>query len=84
MDGTPDFFLTFVPEQQKRQPMTKEKQIDQLSRLVNLISDDSELLSRASTFIQGLVDSKTAAHDKHDLASQLDAQNEKPLPDSSL
>lgn len=64
--------------------MTKEKQIDQLNRLVKLISDDRELLSRASTFIQGLVDSKTVAHNKHDLASQLGAQNDKPLPDSRL
>lgn len=64
--------------------MTKEKQIDQLNRLVKLISDDRELLSRASTFIQGLVDSKTVTHNKHDLASQLGAQNDKPLPDSHL
>ncbi len=64
--------------------MTKEKQIDQLNRLVNLISDDCELLSRASTFIQNLVDTKTVAHDKHDLASQLGAQDGKPLTDSPL
>ena len=57
--------------------MTKQKQIDHLNRLVNLISDDSELLSRASTFMQNLVDSKTMAHGKQDLASQLAAQAKK-------
>ena len=65
-------------------PMTKKKQIDQLNRLVNLISDDCELLSRASTFMQNLVDSRTVVNGKQDLSSQLseqaqrDAKNERP------
>lgn len=64
--------------------MTKKKQIDQLNRLVNLISDDCELLSRASTFMQNLVDSRTVVNGKQDLSSQLseqaqkDAKNERP------
>lgn len=57
--------------------MTKNKQIDQLNRLVGLISDDSELLSRASTFMQNLVDSRTIVHGHQDLASQLNAQAQK-------
>jgi hypothetical protein len=61
--------------------MTKKKQKEHLNRLVNLISDDCELLSRASTFMQNLVDSKTTAHGKQDLASQLNAQAKKNAQD---
>lgn len=68
--------LPLHPRIQKT-PMTKKKQTDQLNRLVNLISDDSEILSRASTFVQNLMDSKTTVHGKQDLASQLNAQAQK-------
>lgn len=38
--------------------MAKKKQIDELNRLVRLISDDNELLNRANSYMQHLVDSK--------------------------
>ena len=59
--------------------MTKKKQLDQLQRLVSLIADDNELLSRANTFMQNLVDTRLEVHGKHDLSSQLQ-QTDKHTP----
>ena len=63
--------------------MTKKKQLDQLNRLVNLISDDNELLSRANDFMQSLVDSRVNVHGQHDLASQLGKKERQSKGDSS-
>ncbi|MBR1667479.1 MAG: hypothetical protein IJ693_04265 [Bacteroidaceae bacterium] len=38
--------------------MTNNQNLDELNRLVRLISDDNELLSRANTFMKSLVDNK--------------------------
>ena len=54
--------------------MSKKKQLNQLNRLVHLIADDNELLSRASNFVHNLVDSRAQAHGKHDLALQLEQE----------
>ncbi len=55
--------------------MTKKKQFDELQRLVHLISDDNELLNRANTFMQNLVDSKLAVRGKQDISTQLAEKN---------
>lgn len=60
--------------------MTKKKQLDQLNRLVSLISDDTELLSRANTFMQNLVDSKMNVHGKYDISTKLEAQSKDSKP----
>ncbi len=49
----------------------KKEQLDHLERLVSLIADDNELLSRANTFMQSLVDSRITVHGKQDLSTQL-------------
>lgn len=51
--------------------MTKKKKLDQLQRLVHLISDDNELLNRANTFMQTLVDSRMEVRGKRDISAQL-------------
>ncbi len=51
--------------------MTKKTQLDHLERLVSLISDDNELLSRANDFMQHLVSTKLDYRGQHDLAEQL-------------
>ncbi|MBQ6749397.1 MAG: hypothetical protein IJR02_01345 [Bacteroidaceae bacterium] len=51
--------------------MKKKEQVDQLQRLVHLISDDNELLSRASTFMQHLVDIKFEVYGNQDISAQL-------------
>lgn len=60
---------------QKPLLMTKKKQFDELQRLVHLISDDNELLNRANTFMQNLVDSKLAVRGKQDISTQLAERN---------
>ena len=55
--------------------MTKKKQLDELQRLVHLISDDNELLNHANTFMQTLVDSKFAVRGKQDISAQLVERN---------
>lgn len=51
--------------------MTKKKQLDELNRLVHLISDDNELLNRANSYIKTLVDNKK------DITSMLEKQDKK-------
>ncbi len=57
--------------------MEKKQPLDELERLVRLISDDNELLSRASTFMQTLVDSKLDVHGKTDISAQIAEQEKK-------
>ena len=56
--------------------MEKKQPLDELERLVRLISDDNELLSRASTFMQTLVDSKLDVHGKTDISAQIEKLGE--------
>ena len=68
-------FLTFAIENTKTIPtMTNETQLDQLERLVQLIADDNELLNRANTFMQNLVNNKFDYRGKQDLSAELAAK----------
>lgn len=51
--------------------MNKEQTIDELERLVRLISDDNELLNRANNFMKHLADSK------NDITAQLEEREKK-------
>lgn len=57
--------------------MSRKSQLDQLNRLVHLIADDNELLSRASTFVQTLVDSRVTVHGHRDLSAELQKKERK-------
>ena len=57
--------------------MTNENQVDHLERLVHLIADDNELLSRASTFMQNLVNSKFDYRGREDISAELAAKEKK-------
>ena len=59
--------------------MAEKTQLDQLERLVRLISDDNELLNRANDFMQNLVNAKFDYRGRTDIAAELaarDKQNE--------
>lgn len=59
--------------------MAERTQLDQLERLVRLISDDNELLNRANDFMQNLVNAKFDYRGRTDIAAELaarDKQNE--------
>jgi hypothetical protein len=57
--------------------MEQKTQLDQLERLVQLIADDNELLNRANTFMQNLVNSRFDYRGKHDLSAELAAKERK-------
>ena len=54
--------------------MTNETQLDQLQRLVRLIADDNELLNRANTFMQNLVNNKFDYRGRKDISAELAAK----------
>jgi hypothetical protein len=54
--------------------MTNETQLDQLERLVHLIADDNELLNRANTFMQNLVNNKFDYRGRKDISAELAAK----------
>jgi phage gpG-like protein len=54
--------------------MTNETQLDQLERLVRLIADDNELLNRANTFMQNLVNNKFDYRGRKDISAELAAK----------
>ena len=51
--------------------MAEETQFDQLQRLVHLIADDNELLNRANTFMQNLVNNKFDYRGRTDISAEL-------------
>ena len=57
--------------------MTNETQLDQLERLVQLIADDNELLNRANTFMQNLVNNKFDYRGRQDISAELAAKEKK-------
>ena len=68
-------FITFATENTKMIPtMTNETQLDQLERLVQLIADDNELLNRANTFMQNLVNNRFDYRGKQDISAELAAK----------
>lgn len=67
----PNFAPKLINLQKNLIPMTTKKKLDRLQRLVNLIADDNELLSRANDFMQTLVDNNVNVHGQHDLSTQL-------------
>jgi len=68
-------FTTFATENTKMIPtMTNETQLDQLERLVQLIADDNELLNRANTFMQNLVNNRFDYRGKQDISAELAAK----------
>ena len=54
--------------------MTNETQLDHLERLVRLIADDNELLNRANTFMQNLVNNKFDYRGRKDISAELAAK----------
>ena len=54
--------------------MAEETQFDQLQRLVHLIADDNELLNRANTFMQNLVNKKFDYRGRTDISAELAAK----------
>ena len=54
--------------------MAEETQFDQLQRLVHLIADDNELLNRANTFMQNLVNNKFDYRGRKDISAELAAK----------
>lgn len=54
--------------------MAEETQLDQLERLVHLIADDNELLNRANTFMQNLVNNKFDYRGRKDISAELAAK----------
>ena len=68
----------FATENTKMIPtMTNETQLDQLERLVQLIADDNELLNRANTFMQNLVNNRFDYRGKQDISAELAAKERK-------
>lgn len=55
--------------------MEHQSELDKLERLVRLIGDDNELLSRANTYMQNLLNSKMDYHGKQDLSAELAAKD---------
>lgn len=51
--------------------MFKRKKLDRLNRLVHLVSDENELLSRVSGFMQHIIDNK------NDITAKLQAEEDK-------
>ena len=70
-------FVIFVAKTKKRLFMPKKEQLDHLQRLVHLISDDNELLSRANDFMQRLVNARYDALGAQDISAQLEAAEKK-------
>ena len=54
--------------------MAEETQFDQLQRLGHLIADDNELLNRANTFMQNLVNNKFDYRGRKDISAELAAK----------
>lgn len=57
--------------------MEQKTQLDQLERLVQLISDDNELLNRANDFMKNLVNTKFDYRGAHDISAELAAKEGK-------
>ena len=71
------FYIPLSPKNENNQTMAEETQFDQLQRLVHLIADDNELLNRANTFMQNLVNNKFDYRGKQDLSVLLAAKDKK-------
>lgn len=69
-------FLLFIfaPKNENNPTMAEETQFDQLQRLVHLIADDNELLNRANTFMQNLVNNKFDYRGRKDISAELAAK----------
>jgi hypothetical protein len=57
--------------------MSENSQLDHLQRLVHLISDDNELLSRANDFMQSLVNGRYDTRGTQDISAQLQKAEKK-------
>lgn len=68
------FYIPLSPKNENNPTMTNETQLDQLERLVHLIADDNELLNRANTFMQNLVNNKFDYRGRKDISAELAAK----------
>ncbi len=68
------FYIPLSPKNENNPTMAEETQFDQLQRLVHLIADDNELLNRANTFMQNLVNNKFDYRGRKDISAELAAK----------
>ena len=68
------FYIPLYPKNENNPTMAEETQFDQLQRLVHLIADDNELLNRANTFMQNLVNNKFDYRGRKDISAELAAK----------
>ena len=68
------FYIPLSPKTVNNPTMAEETQFDQLQRLVHLIADDNELLNRANTFMQNLVNNKFDYRGRKDISAELAAK----------
>ena len=68
------FYIPLSQKNENNPTMAEETQFDQLQRLVHLIADDNELLNRANTFMQNLVNNKFDYRGRKDISAELAAK----------